>query len=115
LSWIKAVMEESDLLEPAMFEVLLRRRGRAGAISNPARSPRKPLLTEAILCRPVRGPFATRHLTIEQKRNNVLSMFQSLSQEAAMLRIFVEEAAALTSITLFVGMIAVWAQLLSQF
>jgi len=54
-------------------------------------------------------------LTIEQKRNNVLSIFQSLSQEAAMLRIFVEEAAALTSITLFVGMIAVWAQLLSQF
>jgi hypothetical protein len=35
--------------------------------------------------------------------------------EATMLRIFVEEAAALTSIALFVGMIAVWAQLISQF
>jgi hypothetical protein len=35
--------------------------------------------------------------------------------ETTMLRIFVEEAAALTSITLFVGMIAVWAQLISQF
>jgi hypothetical protein len=35
--------------------------------------------------------------------------------EVAMLRIFVEEAAALTSIALFVGMIAVWAQLLSAF
>jgi hypothetical protein len=35
--------------------------------------------------------------------------------ETDMLRIFVEEAAALTSITLFVGMIAVWAQLISQF
>jgi hypothetical protein len=36
-------------------------------------------------------------------------------EETDMLRIFVEEAAALTSITLFVGMIAVWAQLISQF
>ena len=31
-----------------------------------------------------------------------------------MLRMFVEEAAALASITLFIGMIAVWAQLLAQ-
>ncbi len=31
-----------------------------------------------------------------------------------MLRIFVEEAAALASIALFIGMIAVWAQLLAQ-
>ncbi len=31
-----------------------------------------------------------------------------------MLRMFVEEAAALASITLFVGMIAVWAQLFTQ-
>jgi hypothetical protein len=38
----------------------------------------------------------------------------SAPKEAAMLRIFVEEAAALASITLFVGMIAVWAQLLGQ-
>ena len=30
-----------------------------------------------------------------------------------MLRVFVEEAAALASITLVVGMIAVWAQLIS--
>jgi hypothetical protein len=36
-------------------------------------------------------------------------------EEAGMLRIFVEEAAALASISLFVGMIAVWAQLISQF
>jgi hypothetical protein len=35
-------------------------------------------------------------------------------QEADMLRIFVEEAAALASITLFVGMIAIWAQLIPQ-
>jgi hypothetical protein len=36
------------------------------------------------------------------------------SQEADMLKVFVEEAAALASIVLFVGMIAVWAQLLPQ-
>jgi hypothetical protein len=48
----------------------------------------------------------------EQKRNNVLHMFPY--QEAGMLKIFVEEAAALASITLFVGMIAVWAQLIPQ-
>ena len=34
--------------------------------------------------------------------------------EAAMLRIFVEEAAALASISLFVGMVAVWAQLITH-
>ena len=31
-----------------------------------------------------------------------------------MLKTFVEEASALASITLFIGMIAVWAQLLPQ-
>jgi hypothetical protein len=31
-----------------------------------------------------------------------------------MLKVFVEEAAALTAIGLFVGMIAVWAQLIPQ-
>jgi hypothetical protein len=31
-----------------------------------------------------------------------------------MLKIFVEEAAALASIAMFVGMIAVWAQLFTQ-
>ncbi len=37
-----------------------------------------------------------------------------LLMEAGMLKIFVEEAAALASLTLFVGMIAVWAQLFTQ-
>ena len=35
-------------------------------------------------------------------------------RERAMLKTFVEEAAALASIVLFVGMIAVWAQLIPQ-
>ena len=34
--------------------------------------------------------------------------------ERKMLKIFVEEAAALASIALFVGMIAVWAQVIPQ-
>jgi hypothetical protein len=38
----------------------------------------------------------------------------SSSREREMLKIFVEEAAALASITLFVGMIAVWAQVIPQ-
>jgi hypothetical protein len=33
-------------------------------------------------------------------------------QEADMLKVFVEEAAALASIALFVGMIAIWAQVI---
>jgi hypothetical protein len=50
--------------------------------------------------------------SLEQKRNNVLLMFQY--QEEAMLKTFVEEAAALASIALFVAMIAIWAQLIPQ-
>ena len=44
--------------------------------------------------------------------NTVLVTFSW--QEEAMLKMFVEEAAALTSIVLFVGMIAVWAQVIPQ-
>jgi hypothetical protein len=35
-------------------------------------------------------------------------------EEGIMLKIFVEEAAALASISLFVGMVAVWAELIPQ-
>ncbi|MEA2920257.1 MAG: hypothetical protein QOF07_220 [Bradyrhizobium sp.] len=41
-------------------------------------------------------------------------MFFLCSRESVMLKIFVEEAAALASISLFVGMIAVWAQVIPQ-
>jgi hypothetical protein len=34
-------------------------------------------------------------------------------REAEMLKVFVEEAAALASLAMFIGMIAVWAQLIS--
>ena len=40
-------------------------------------------------------------------------MFQM--REAGMLKVFVEEAAALASLAMFIGMIAVWAQLITQF
>ena len=39
-------------------------------------------------------------------------MFQM--REAVMLKVFVEEAAALASLAMFIGMIAVWAQLFTQ-
>jgi len=39
-------------------------------------------------------------------------MFQM--REAEMLKVFVEEAAALASLAMFIGMIAVWAQLFTQ-
>jgi hypothetical protein len=39
-------------------------------------------------------------------------MFQM--REAEMLKVFVEEAAALASLAMFIGMIAVWAQLIIQ-
>jgi hypothetical protein len=41
-------------------------------------------------------------------------MFHVKRRESAMLRMFVEEAAALTSVVLFVGMVAVWAQVIPQ-
>ena len=34
--------------------------------------------------------------------------------DGSMLRVFVEEAAALASLVLFVGMVAVWAQVIPQ-
>jgi hypothetical protein len=54
------------------------------------------------------APIST--LTQEQKGNYVPASFL---KEVIMFRAFVEEAAALTSLALFVGMIAVWAQLIA--
>jgi hypothetical protein len=49
-------------------------------------------------------------LTKEQKANYVLCLFR----EEIMIRAVVEEAAALASISLFLGMVAVWAQVISN-
>jgi hypothetical protein len=89
--------------------------GILGAGSRPARPPRSgdPEINQGIYFKvtfqtDTMPPLDSR----ERKQNNVLLMFQN--REAGMLKIFVEEAAALASITLFVGMIAVWAQLIPQ-
>jgi hypothetical protein len=60
--------------------------------------------------------FQTDPLPLLDSWNKIRTMFPlcSRSRERAMLRTFVEEAAALASIALFVGMIAVWAQLIPQ-
>ena len=41
-------------------------------------------------------------------------MFHVKHPEGPMLKLFVEEAAALMSVALFVGMVAVWAQVIPQ-
>jgi hypothetical protein len=50
----------------------------------------------------------------EKNEKGTMFLICSNSQERQMFKIFVEEAAALASITLFVGMIAVWAQVIPQ-
>jgi hypothetical protein len=52
-------------------------------------------------------------LDFENKKGTMFCLC-SKSKERDMLKTFVEEAAALASIGLFVGMIAVWAQLIPQ-
>jgi hypothetical protein len=54
---------------------------------------------------------SARPLTLEQKKNNVPLMF---SMERPMIRAVVQEAAALTSLVLFLGMVVVWAQVLTM-
>jgi hypothetical protein len=49
-----------------------------------------------------------------ENKKGTMFFLCSRSRERAMLKTFVEEAAALASIVLFVGMIAVWAQLIPQ-
>src|ERR1700724_3805831 len=55
------------------------------------------------------GPAALD--SIEQKKNNVYSLFQP--EEVMVFRAVVEEAAALASISLFIAMLAVWIQVFS--
>ena len=65
----------------------------------------------------IRITFQTEPAPSLDSENKKGTMFciRSSSGRAAMLKIFLQEAAALASITLFVGMIAVWAQLITQF
>ncbi len=50
-------------------------------------------------------------LTLEQKVNYVPSSF--FCGERHMFRSLIEEAAALASLTLFIGMVVIWAQVLA--
>ena len=52
-------------------------------------------------------------LTPWNKRGTMFFLCSNIRRKA-MLKTFVEEAAALTSIALFVAMIAIWAQLIPQ-
>jgi hypothetical protein len=76
-----------------------------------------PRLPVRLTKRSLSGPFLK--LTApppldSQNKKGTMFFICSLSEEAGMLKIFVEEAAALASITLFVGMIAIWAQVIPQ-
>jgi hypothetical protein len=74
---------------------------RAGIAAAPART--NPDLHPERVNSPI-SPY----LTLEQKKNNVPSLFM----EGCMVRAVVEEAAALASLALFLGMVAIWAQVL---
>ena len=60
--------------------------------------------------------FQTDPLPVLDSKNKKGTMFLICSHIGVgfMLRLFVEEAAALASISLFIGMIAVWAQVIPQ-
>jgi len=53
-------------------------------------------------------------LTPEQMLNYVLSLFRGREAVKAMFKAVIQEAAALASLTLFVGMIAIWTQVLGK-
>jgi hypothetical protein len=78
-----------------------------------ARSPRKGLPWKFTIRRRVYSRAAGLRLT---PRTNVeqCSCYVPDIWEETMLKTFIEEAAALTSIVLFLGMIAVWAQVIPQ-
>jgi hypothetical protein len=53
-------------------------------------------------------------LTKEQNKNYVLLLFhEEMYRQVMMFRALIEEAAALTSLALFGGMIAIWAQVIA--
>ena len=53
------------------------------------------------------------HLTLEQNMNYVHVLFCLSCGELDMVRAVVEEAATLASLALFLGMIAIWAQVIA--
>ena len=53
------------------------------------------------------------HLTLEHTVNYVHVLFLSSGRVKVMVRAVIEEAATLTSLALFLGMIAIWAQVIA--
>jgi len=53
-------------------------------------------------------------LTPEQTLNYVLSLFRGRDAVKSMFKAVIQEAAALASLSLFVGMIAIWTQVLGK-
>ena len=53
-------------------------------------------------------------LTQEHNMNYVLFSFTGGSQEGALFKIMIQEAAALISLALFIGVIAIWSQVLGN-
>jgi hypothetical protein len=62
----------------------------------------------------VAGFFGLTARTKKEQCSAYVLVREDEIRERDMLKIFVEEAAALASIALFVGMIAVWAQVIPQ-
>jgi len=79
--------------------------------STSRRRPTRPLFTSIY---PVCLALTQGGLTPEQIKNYVLPLFL-YPGEKVMIRAVVEEAAALASLALFLGMIAIWAQVISSF
>jgi hypothetical protein len=74
---------------------------------------KRPSINQAISFSAISQTNPLPDLDSENKKGTMFFLCSN-SRERAMLRTFVEEAAALASIALFVGMIAVWAQLIPQ-
>jgi hypothetical protein len=68
-----------------------------------------------LLTLPIVGGFFVLTIRTKIEQCSAYVPIKFIAREIVMLKIFVEEAAALASLTLFVGMVAVWAQLFTQF
>ena len=71
-------------------------------------------LTKRFLSGPLFNADPLPPLDSRNKKGTMFLICSHVVGSRTMLRMFVEEAAALASIALFVGMIAVWAQVIPQ-
>jgi len=79
--------------------------------------PQLPYFSESAVCqtkRSDRSQIKKRRSLAFDREQNMNYILYTFLWEGNMVRAVVEEAAALVSITLFIGMIAVWAEVLSS-